>query len=192
MKKEDLLRIFSHMPVLETKRLLLRQMCVSDAADMFEYARDEEVTRYLLWRPHESVAYTRSYLEYLGGRYRVGGHHEWAVILKDENKMIGTCGFAALDPTNRVGELGYVLNPAYRGRELMLEAARAVLSFGFHTLQLHRIEARYMIGNDASRRVMDKLGMSFEGVRREAMLVKGVFRDIGICAILKKDFKEAE
>ncbi len=189
MKKEDLLRIFSHMPVLETERLLLRPMRVSDASDMFEYAKNEEVTRYLLWRPHESVAYTRSYLEYLGGRYRIGGHYEWAMILKEEKKMIGTCGFANIDTANRVGELGYVLNPAYRGRELVLEAAREVLRFGFDVVQLHRVEARYMIGNDASRRVMDKLGMTFEGVRRESMLVKGVFRNIGTCSMLKGEFQ---
>ncbi|MBR3862967.1 MAG: GNAT family N-acetyltransferase, partial [Clostridia bacterium] len=54
-------------------------------------------------------------------------------------------------------------------------------------LGLHRIEARYMIGNDASRRVMDKVGMQFEGVQREAMLVKGAYRDIGVCAILSNE-----
>ena len=73
MKKENLLHIFSRMPRLETERLILRPMRVSDAADMFEYAKNPDVTRYLLWRPHPNIEHTRSYLEYLAGRYRLGG-----------------------------------------------------------------------------------------------------------------------
>lgn len=188
MKKENLLHVFSHMPVLETDRLLLRAMRVTDAEDMYEYAKNAEVTRYLLWHPHNNVGYTRSYLEYLAGRYRVGTCYEWAVILKEENRMIGTCGFSSVDTAHNVAEIGYVLNPAYRGKGLMPEAVRCVMRFGFRILQLHRIEARYMIGNDASRHVMDKVGMTFEGVRREAMLVKGVYRNIGICSILANEF----
>ena len=190
MKKEELLRIFSHMPQLETKRLLLRPLRVADAEDMFDYAKSPEVTRYLLWSPHRDVEYTRSYLQYLAGRYRIGMHYEWAVILKEEARMIGTCGFVSIDTVNKAAELGYVLNPRYRGLGLMPEAAARVLRFGFEELQLHRIEARYMTGNDASRRVMDKLGMHFEGIKREAMLVKGAYRDIATCAVLRPEFKD--
>ena len=63
------------------------------------------------------------------------------------------------------------------------------MRFGFSVLGLHRIEARYMVGNDASCRVMEKLGMHFEGVHREAMLVKGIYRDIGTYAILASEFR---
>jgi ribosomal-protein-alanine N-acetyltransferase len=188
MKKENLFRIFSHMPELETERLRLRAAKVSDAEDMYAYARDPEVTKYLLWRPHPDKDYTRAYLEYLAGRYRIGAHYEWVMISKETGRMIGTCGFAHIDPPNNSAELGYVLNPAYRGQGLVVEAARRVMEFGFSTLSLHRIEARYMAENLPSRRVMEKLGMRFEGIRREAMLVKGLYRDIGVCAILRNEF----
>ena len=82
-----------------------------------------------------------------------------------------------------------MLNPRYRGQGLAPEALQRVLQFGFQVLNLHRIEARYMIGNDASRRVMEKVGMKFEGVAREAMLVKGAYRDIATCAILAPEFR---
>ena len=189
MKREDLLRVFSHMPTLQTQRLLLRPMRVSDTDDMYEYAKDPEVTRYLLWRPHTCREYTRSYLEYLAGRYRLGAHYEWAMIHRESGRMIGTCGFAGIDCPNACAELGYVLNPDFRGQGLVVEAARCVMDFAFNTLNLHRIEARYMIENLASRRVMDKLGMRFEGVARSSLLVKGLYRDIGKCAILKEEFK---
>ena len=189
MRKETLLNIFSKMPELETPRLILRAARVSDARDMFEYAKDPEVTRYLLWKPHPDEGYTRSYLEYLAGRYRIGAHYEWVVADKETKRMIGTCGFASIDCANNCAELGYVLNPAYRGRGLILEAAQRVLQFGFCVLGLNRIEARYMVENTASLRVMEKLGMQFEGVAREGMLIKGLYRDIGKCAILAKDFR---
>ena len=177
------------MPQLESEHLILRQIRVSDAPDMYEYACDPEVTRYLLWSPHKDISHTRDYLEYLGSRYRIGMHHEWAVILKSEGRMIGTCGFVNFDIPHKRAEIGYVLNPRYRGQGLAPEAVRRVLQFGFQVLNLHRIEARYMIGNDASRRVMEKAGLRFEGVAREAMLVKGAYRDIGTCAILAPDFR---
>ena len=189
MKKENILHIFSRMPTLETARLLLRPLRVTDTEDMYAYAKNPEVTRYLLWRPHPDMQYTRSYLEYLAGRYRIGMHYEWAVVLKAENRMIGTCGFVSVDCPNNGAEIGYVLNPQYRGQGLMPEAVDRVLRFGFEMLQLHRIEARYMIGNDASRRVMEKAGMRFEGVRRASIFVKGAYRDVGVCAILRPEFR---
>ena len=189
MKKENLLHIFSRMPELETERLILRPMRVSDAPDMFDYAKRPEVTRYLLWNPHRDLTYTKRYLEYLAGRYRLGMHYEWALIHKETGHMIGTCGFANIDCTHNSGELGYVLHPDHHGKGLAPEAARRVMKFGFSVLGLHRIEARYMVENLASRSVMEKLGMRDEGVRREAMLVKGEYRDIGTYAILVNEFR---
>ena len=148
MNKESLCRIFSNIPELETPRLLLRRMKASDSADMYDYARRPEVSRYLLWRPHADVAYTRRYLEYLGGRYRIGAHYEWAVIHKKTDRMIGTCGFARVDTANNCAELGYVLHPDFHGQGIMTEACERVLQFGFQVLGLNRIEARYMVGND--------------------------------------------
>ena len=189
MNKESLCRIFSHIPELESERLLLRAMRVSDSADMYDYARRPEVSEYLLWRAHTDVQYTRRYLEYLGGRYRIGVHYEWAVVHKQTGRMIGTCGFARVDTANNCAELGYVLHPDFTGQGLMTEACKRVLQFGFSVLGLNRIEARYMLGNDASRRVMNRLGMLFEGVQRASMLVKGKYRDIATCAILAKDYR---
>jgi ribosomal-protein-alanine N-acetyltransferase len=68
------------------------------------------------------------------------------------------------------------------------EAVEAVLAYGFDRLLLHRIEARFMEGNDASLRVMEKVGMRFEGFRRESMLVKGSYRTIGTCSILFDEY----
>lgn len=188
MKRETVCKIFSNMPTLTTERLILRPMRVSDCQDMFGYAKREDVTTFLLWSPHPAPSYTEDYLRYLQGRYALGEFYDWAVVEKESGRMIGTCGFTRFDFPHNGGELGYVLNPDYHGHGYATEAARRVLRFGFEVLELHRVEAKFMRGNDASLRVMEKLGMSFEGYRRDAMLVKGSYRTVGICAILKHEF----
>lgn len=188
MKKENVYRLFSKIPTLETERLLLRRMKPSDSRDMFEYASRPEVTEYLLWEPHKNQRQTLDYLEYLQTRYRVGDFYDWAVVDKQKAKMIGTCGFTSLDFLNNSAEIGYVLNPDFWGCGIASEAVARVMSFAFLELNVHRVEAKYMVGNERSRRVMERCGMSFEGVRRASMFVKGSYRDIGICSILSEEY----
>ena len=176
------------MPTLSTERLTLRKMLVGDCYDMNEYARRADVTEYLTWSPHPSVDYTKEYLAYLSHHYTLGDFYDWALILKEENKMIGTCGFTRFSFPNDSAEVGYVINPKYRGRGLAPEALREVIRFGFSTIGLNRIEAKYIVGNEASRRVMEKVGMRFEGVLRGGMKIKERYRDIGVCAVLAKEF----
>ncbi len=188
MNRDEINRIFRDPPILETDRLVLRKMLKKDAADMYDYARRPEVTEYLLWEPHASQMYTYKYLSYLQSRYRAGDFYDWAIVFGRNDKMIGTCGFTKLNVEQNSAEIGYVLNPEYWGMGIAPEAAVAVMRYGFIELRLHRIEARYMIGNDKSRRVMEKVGMQFEGVSRDSMHVKGRYVSIGTCAILRGEF----
>lgn len=184
----SLFDIFDRSPKIETERLILRHMKVSDARDMYDYARRPQVTRYLLWAPHDSLDYTRSYLKQVERCYRQGTFHDFGVILKENNRLIGTCGFARIDEANSTAEAGYVLNPDYWGKGIATEALSAVIALGFEKRGFNRIESRYMVDNQASRRVMEKSGMSFEGIHRQMIFVRDGYEDIGICAILKQDY----
>ena len=190
MKKDLIYRLFSHIPTIETPRLILRGMRVSDAADMYAYAKLPSVTEYLTWDPHTSVEETREYLIYVGQRYRTGDFYDWSLICREDGRMIGTCGFTSFNCPADSAEIGYVLNPDYQGKGLATEAVRRVLEFGFNELQLHRIEAHFIQGNDASRRLMERVGMQFEGFARESMKIKGRYRTIGTCGILRREFEE--
>lgn len=189
MNLKTTVALFSNMPTLETERLLLRKMRPSDRSDMFEYACRDDVTRYLVWQPHFDEDYTLQYLTYIESRYKSGSFYDWAVVIKDSGKMIGTCGFTRFDHESDCAEIGYVINPKYRGMGIAAEAAREVVRFGFERLALHRIEAKFMYGNEASLRVMQKLGMKFEGYHRDAMLVKGAYRTIGVSSILRSEYE---
>jgi len=190
MNHNEIVQIFRDPPILETPRLYLRKMLKKDSADMYEYSKLEEVTKYLLWDPHVSESYTYKYLSYLQSRYRAGDFYDWAVIWRDNNKMIGTCGFTRFNIEANSAEVGYVLNPSYWGLGIAPEAVRAVLNFGFLELGLHRIEAKYMADNIRSRQVMEKVGMTYEGICRDSIHVKGQYVSVGVCAILRNEYIE--
>lgn len=188
VNKSAVIDIFKKIPTLKTDRLILRRMKVSDASDMYEYAHLEKVTEYLLWSPHVSVQQTSDYLHFIQKSYRDGDFYDWAVTLRDTGKMIGTCGFTRLDFNHNLAEIGYVLNPDFWGHGIAAEAVKRVMEFAFMELNVHRVEAKYMVGNDASRRVMEKCGMTFEGVYRSSMFIKGMYRDIGVCSIISDEY----
>lgn len=191
MKKEIIYRVFSHLPELITPRLTLRKMLVTDTNDMFEYASRNDVTKYLTWYPHADRGFTREYLQYLGNRYAAGMFYDWAIVYDPDGKMIGTCGFTSFNCFSDSAEVGYVLNPDYWGKGIAHEALERVIEFGFSELHLHRIEAKFIQGNERSLRLMESVGMTFEGYMREAMMVKREHVTVGICSILASEWESA-
>lgn len=186
MKKEIVIHIFSKTAQLSSPRLLFRKMSRKDAQDMFDYAQRAEVTKYLLWHEHKDLAYTKRYLAYVESCYRAGSFFDFALVDKASGRMIGTCGFTRFDYANDAAEIGYVLHPDYWNKGLATEAVQTIMEYGFNTLGLHRIEAKYMKDNAASRRVMEKCGMQLEGIHHHLMLIKGSYEDIGIYAKIKE------
>ncbi|MDO4484127.1 MAG: GNAT family N-acetyltransferase, partial [Clostridia bacterium] len=119
--------LFSNLPTLETPRLVLRKMTMQDAADIFEYAQDERMTKYVLWDAHKTIADSREYLRCMRRMYRDGMPSSYGIVLKETNKVIGTIGFMSYSPDNRCAEVGYSLGAAYWNKGLATEALRAVL-----------------------------------------------------------------
>ena len=179
---------FKKKIVFETERLILRRIESGDVHDLYSYACREETTRYLLWLPHQNEYATRFVIEGIKRDYRAGTYFELAVVLRESGKMIGTCGLTSFDVQNRVAEIGYVLSPEYWGMGIAREAASVLMNFAFCELGANRVEAKYMKGNESSGRVMEKLGMTFEGMQRAKMYVKGEYRDIGVCSILASEY----
>ena len=166
----------------------MRKMLPADAEDMYEYAQNPIVTRFLLWEPHVNLKFTQSYLKFIQTQYAAGAFFDWALTLPESGKMIGTCGFAAIDTDNDAGEIGYVINPEYWGKGYATEALARVLSFGFGVLHMHRIYIRIMAGNIASERVARKCGMRHEATFYSSLFVKGEYRTIKYYAILREEF----
>lgn len=157
MEASQLMLILAENNHLETKRLYLRPVTLADAAAMYEYASDEETTAYVFPR-HQSLAETR---EAIANFFIAAPLGKYAIETKAEHKMIGTIDLRVEAEALR-GELGYALNKAYWGQGLMPEAAMALLSLGFDSLQLLHIQASHNLENPKSGRVMEKIGMTKE------------------------------
>ena len=178
---------FHDLPELETGRLLLRKLRMTDAQDMYEYSRDPEVARHVLWDAHQSVGDSRGYLRYAVRQYRQDLPASWGIELKENHKLIGTIGFMWINCEHRSAEVGYSLSRDCWNQGYATEALRAVLRFGFNTLRLNRIEAQHELDNPASGRVMEKCGMRCEGTLRQRVFNKGRFSDVRLYAILRGD-----
>ncbi len=184
------LSFFQEPPPLETPRLLLRRLRLSDARDLFEYASDPEVARHVLWQTHTSLSQSRAFLKEARRQYRSGFPGSFALVLKDSQKMIGTIGFMWINPEYHSCEVGYSLNRNYWNRGLMTEALRAVIAFAFNELRLNRVEAQHEVDNPASGRVMAKASMRYEGTLRQRIRNKGHYSDVAVYAILRRDFNK--
>ncbi len=185
-KPEDL---FKNLPVLETDRLKLRKLTMRDAGDVFEYASVPEVSRYVSWEPHRTIADTKSFLKHLLFQYEKGIPTSWGIVLKENEKLIGTGGFLWWSLDNSKAEIGYVVSNQYWNKGYASETLNRILQFGFEILQLERIEARCFVENTASERVMQKCGMKLEGILRSSMYLKGAFRNFKLYSILRNEFK---
>lgn len=179
-----------NLPILYTQRLIIRPLAVSDAEDMFEYAKTNLVGPKAGWPPHESIQETVRVLRNMvlfKPQYELGN---WAIVDKYTNKMIGTIELYNYVP-NFKAELGYALNPNYWGQGIVTEAAFAVLDFGFNKLELKRIEAGTFIDNFQSQRICEKIGMKKEGVARNGYIrYDGIIFDKVMFGITNDEFEE--
>jgi ribosomal-protein-alanine N-acetyltransferase len=180
--------VFRGNPQLETERLVLRKLKPQDEGDIFEYASDDEVTRFLSWATHKSVEDARSFISFTLGRYEKDEAGEWGIVLQETCKLIGAIGIVWCDMNNRRSEIGYVLSRNHWGRGIMPEAVSRVLKFAFEEMKLNRIECCHFLPNEKSGRVMQKVGMSFEGIAREKIFAKNRYWDVKQYAILRSDW----
>jgi [ribosomal protein S5]-alanine N-acetyltransferase len=175
---------------IETERLLLREFRAEDEAAIHAYAADEEATRFANWGPNTKEQ-TRAILESWLVVQR-GWPREvvpLAIELKTERRLIGGTGFTPLDLKARTAVFGYVLHRSYWGSGYATEASRALLSFGFRELGLHRITAACDTLNTASYHVMEKLGMRREAHHRKDARKHGRWRDTYIYAVLGEEWR---
>lgn len=182
------MRVPTTLPTLETDRLILRPFGPDDATDIFAYAADPEVARYVPWEAHRSEADSRTFLESVLERVRRGEPDTWAVVERASGRVIGSIRFGEYHPVHARASVGYVLGRPYWNKGLTTEAVRAVLRFGFEAVGLNRIYAVCHVENVASERVMQKVGMVFEGTLREVALVKGGYEDRKLYAILRSEW----
>jgi RimJ/RimL family protein N-acetyltransferase len=178
-------------PTLATPRLVLRPFVIADGPRVRELAGD--------WAIADTTAVVPHPYPEGGGEQWIANHPaDWAaghavtygVVLRAEDLLVGAMGLG-IERWRAVGVLGYWIGKPYWGRGYATEAAAALLDLAFGPLALHRVEATHLIRNPASGRVMEKLGMRFEGAFRDATLKWGRYEDVAQRAILADEWAAA-
>ena len=167
----------------ETERLILRCIQKQDAADLYEYAGDAETTKFVTWATYKSIDDAPPFINYIVEKFSAGARMDYAIVLKENNKMIGTGGIVVLSLPHFV-ELGYIINKKYWGRGLVVEAMKVIMEFLFKNKLVHRIQATHMFGNENSGRVMQKLGMEYEGYSKDKFYKNGKYITLKHYAVL--------
>lgn len=180
--------LFDDMPRLETPRLILRRLEMRDAPDLFDYSRDPQVAKHVLWDAQTSVSEARAYVRYMLRRYRAGEPASWGIEEKETGRVVGTIGYMWYQRDNNACEVGYSLARRRWNRGYMTEALAEVLRFSFEELGVHRVEAQHEVENGASGAVMRKCGMQKEGTLRGRLYNKGRYVDVDLYAMLREDY----
>lgn len=179
-----------NIPVLESKRLRLRRMERSDAETMFRYWSDPEVVKYMNMPPFASEEDAYEMINLLNGLSESEDALRWGIELKDHGELIGSCGYNVWQLSGAYrGEIGYDLGWNFWGYGYMAEALQVMLSFGFGTMGLNRIEALIDPRNDNSRRLIRRLGFMEEGLLREYQKTESGYVDLMMYSLLQNEFQ---
>jgi RimJ/RimL family protein N-acetyltransferase len=157
--------MIEELGMINTSRLLIRQFQEQDYTSLFEYLSNPSIYRF---EPGEPISLEKA--KELASE-RTQGHDFWAVILKDNQKLVGHLYFKQIEPKEfQTWELGYIFNPDFHNKGYATESASGLVQYGFMHFGIHRVIAHCNPENAASWKVLEKIGM-----RREGYFKKNVF-----------------
>lgn len=175
------------LPILDDGGgLRLRPLADGDAGTILELFGDPEVVRFMSVRRLASEAEARDFVAAILDGFLAGTLYQWAIELDGE--LVGTCTLAAVDRQHRRAELGFAVLRRWWGRRVASRALPPVIDFAFERLGLHRLEADADPRNQASLRVLERLGFRREGLLRERYLQGGEAQDAVFFGLLRRDW----
>jgi len=174
---------------INTDRLWLRDFHLSDWPAVHTYACDPEVTKYLEWGPNSELDSRRfveraTSLSYLDPRV----DFDLAIVTNGNDRLIGAVSLHIDSLVEREGWIGYCLHRDFWGKGYATEAAYNLLNHGFQKLNMRRVYATAAPDNVGSINILQKIGMQHEGTLKSHKLVRGVWRDTELYAILDHEF----
>ena len=175
---------------IETERLVVRRLLEGDLGDFLEYEIRPEHTRYLARGPYVEER-AQGFIAQMRD-LEIGAEETYlhlALELKATGKMIGTVCVKVTSQAHRQGDIGWFLHGDYQRQGLATEASRALVTFAFADIGLHRITAHCDAANERSRRMMERLGMRREAHFRHAAFFDEEWHDQYLYAILEWEWK---
>lgn len=172
-------------PILETERLVLRELIEYDALDIFNCFSNTDVLRYYGQNPLTSIDQVKQIVRNFSKNYDEKRGIKWGIEMKGTVGIIGTIGFQEWSPEHKRAEISYAFFPEYWGNGFATEAVTKVISYGFKELGLMRIGAVVFVENKASNKLLTKLGFIKEGILRNHMYQNDIPYDTNIYSLLK-------
>jgi len=177
--------VFAQFPVFTTSRLLLREIRLQDAEQIFEMRANGRVNQFIARTEMQEAQEAEKLVERVKHAFDQQQGIGWAGILRDSNNIIGTCGFNSIDYYNLRAEIGGELSVNYWGKNIALEAVGAIVQFGFDTLGLHSIEAKVSPDNRGAIYLLEQLGFVKEAHFKDRIYFAGAFSDLAVYTIIR-------
>ncbi|WP_211750047.1 GNAT family N-acetyltransferase [Paenibacillus sp. Marseille-Q4541] len=176
------------LPIIELERLILRPFSLDDTKVVQELAGDIYVAEMTLNIPHpydDGVA--KEWIETHADDFNEGRLLTLAVVHKEDDDVIGAISIGINKKFDH-GELAYWIGKKYKNNGYCTEAAKGIVKYAFEELKLNRIFARHLGKNPASGKVMEKIGMRYEGLLRQHAKKWGVYEDLMYYGLLKDEY----
>lgn len=176
--------IFETFPLIQTKRLTLREIRLSDASEIYDMRSNGRVNQFIARAVMQTKEDAEDLISKTNKAFTDKKGIGWAGILRNSNKIIGTCGFNTIDFENLRAEIGGELSIDYWGKNIALEAVSTIVDFGFNNLHLHSIEAKVSPGNRGAIYVLESIGFKKEAHFTDRIFFNGKFYDMAVFSLI--------
>lgn len=178
------LSVFDTFPILESRRLVLRQFRDEDADAIFALRSNDRVGQFIARQPAKTMDEAMEVIAKIYKTYAEKVSISWATEIKSTGQLAGGFGLYRFDHDNHRAEIGGEMLPAYWGQRLAIEAVGTVIQFGFEVIGLHSIEARIWPENKSVVSLLRHFGFVEEGHFKEALYFNGAYRDWALYSLL--------
>ena len=180
--------MFDTFPILQTNRLDLIEIKQEHLGNIFKLFSDNKVTQFYNIVTLTNEGEAQKFIDWFQNRFAEKVGIRWGISLKGHDNVIGTIGFNNFTKQHRAN-IGFDLQVDFWNNGYLTEAIKKVTEFGFNKLDINRIEAEVMKGNNASERVLTKCGFKNEGVLRQWMYWNNKYYDMTMFSLLQSDYK---
>lgn len=171
-------------PILNTDRLMLRELTEDDALDILNCFSNPDVLRFYGQNPLANQNQVKQIIRNFSKNYEEKRGIKWGIAVKGEGGIIGTIGFQEWSIEHKRADISYALIPEQWGKGYAIEAVKKVISYGFQELNLTRIGAMVFTENESSIKLLEKLGFEKEGILKKFMYQDGVPYDTNLYSLV--------
>jgi ribosomal-protein-alanine N-acetyltransferase len=175
---------FTPFPVIDTERLVLREIMDDDLPEIYYQRSDPEMMKYVDRTPARSLGDAGEFIGRINAALQTNEGITWGITLKNEPKLIGNIGIWRIEKEHHRAEIGYVLHTEHQSKGYASEALKAIINYGFSVMKLHSLEANVNPLNTASIKLLERNNFVKEAHFKENYYFDGKYLDSAIYSLL--------